>query len=116
MLRWSRWVIAAGLKLIVIPLGCGVASLADRELGFPRQQSQSGSLPPAPVEVGRFDAGGAPKRRWQQRRFCPRPPNPKGGTALQGRGMATPKEMDVVRPRDATPAMIESYRQRQASR
>jgi len=25
------------------------------------------------------------------------PQNPKGGTALQGRGMATPKEMDVVR-------------------
>jgi hypothetical protein len=38
-------------------LGCGVASPADRELGrFPRQQSQSGSLPPAPVEVGRFHA------------------------------------------------------------
>jgi hypothetical protein len=28
----------------------------DRELGFPHQQSQSGSLPPAPVEVGRFHA------------------------------------------------------------
>ena len=24
-------------------------------------------------------------------------PPPKGGTALQGKGMATPKEMDVVR-------------------
>jgi hypothetical protein len=29
---------------------------ADRETGFPRQQSPSGSLPPAPVEVGRFHA------------------------------------------------------------
>src|ERR1700738_2560604 len=34
----SRWVIAAGLKLIsfrLTPLGCGVASPADRELGLP---------------------------------------------------------------------------------
>jgi hypothetical protein len=38
------------------PLSCGVASPADRELGFPRQQSQSGSLPSVPVEVGRFHA------------------------------------------------------------
>jgi hypothetical protein len=56
------------------PVRCGIASSSDRDQGFPRQQSQSGSLPPAPVEVGRFHACGAPKRRWQQRRFCPRPP------------------------------------------
>ena len=38
------------------PLGCGVASPSDRESGLPRQQSQRGSLPSAPVEVGRFHA------------------------------------------------------------
>jgi DNA-binding MarR family transcriptional regulator len=32
---------------------------ADRERGLPRQQSQSGSLPPVRVEVGRFHAFGA---------------------------------------------------------
>src|SRR4029453_4404215 len=48
----------------------GVASSADREPGFPRQQSQGGAPPPAPVEVGRFHAFGAPERRWQRRRFC----------------------------------------------
>jgi hypothetical protein len=54
-----RWVITAGLKLIVVSLtqlGCGVTLLVDRDLGFPRQQSQSGSLPSAPVEVGRIHA------------------------------------------------------------
>src|SRR5260221_11411337 len=65
MLRWSRLVMAAGPKLIVLfqltPLGRGVASPADRELGFPRQQSQSGSPPSAPVEVGRFHRVGAPE-------------------------------------------------------
>jgi len=56
----SRWVIAAGLKLIVVPIDTtwmrrSLAS-GSRAKGFPRQQSQSGSLPPAPVEVGRFHA------------------------------------------------------------
>ena len=44
------------MSFLLTALGCGVASPADREQGFPRQQSQSGSLPPAPVEVGRFHA------------------------------------------------------------
>jgi hypothetical protein len=59
------------------PALCAVASSTDREPGFPRQQSQSGSLPPAPVEVGRFHALGAPERRWRQRRFCIRTTSPR---------------------------------------
>jgi hypothetical protein len=56
----SRLVIAAGLKLIVVPIDStwmrrSLAS-GSRAKGFPRQQCQSGSLPPAPVEVGRFRA------------------------------------------------------------
>jgi hypothetical protein len=50
----ARLVMDLGLKLIAIPID---STLMRRSLssgsraGFPRQQSQSGSLPPAPVEV-----------------------------------------------------------------
>jgi hypothetical protein len=50
---------SSGERFQLTPFGCGVASPADRERGLPRQQSQSGSLPPVPVEVGRFHAFGA---------------------------------------------------------
>jgi hypothetical protein len=41
--------------------------LSGSRAGLPRQQSQSGSLPSAPVKVGTIH--GAPERRWQRRRF-----------------------------------------------
>ena len=61
----SRLVIAAGLKLIVVPidstwmrrsLAIGPRARASHASRAPRQQSQSGSLPRAPVKVGRFHA------------------------------------------------------------
>jgi hypothetical protein len=63
----ARLVIALGLKLIAIPTDSTWmrrSLFSGSRAGFPRQQSQSGSLPPAPVEVGRFHAFGAPERRW----------------------------------------------------
>jgi hypothetical protein len=74
--------------LQLTPPARGVALSTDRELGFPRQQSQSGSLPPAPVEVGRFHALGAPKRRWRQRRFCIGDDFISGGHRFPGGGGA----------------------------
>src|SRR5712672_1452984 len=46
-------------KMIVVPIDSSWMEhslVSGSQAGFPRQQSQSGSLPRAPVEVGRFHA------------------------------------------------------------
>src|ERR1035438_8627152 len=62
-------VLIIGLKVPIDSLWMRRSLIAGPRVGFPHQQGQCGSLPPAPVEVGRFHAFGAPERRWKQRRF-----------------------------------------------
>ena len=51
------------------PLGCGVASPADRELGLPTPAEPERVAPASASRSGPVPRVGAPERRWQQRRF-----------------------------------------------
>jgi hypothetical protein len=58
---------ALGLKVIFVPIDSNRIEgslITGSQVGFPRQQSQGGSLPRAPVKVGRFHVLVHQKRRW----------------------------------------------------